>query len=263
MASTAAAAEVVSVTVEGHVAVVTLRRPDARNAINHDVATQLCAAADRIEADPDIWVAVLTGQGGVAFCAGADLKEVSSRGLAGLYTERGGFAGFVRYPREKVWIAAVEGFAVAGGCEIALACDLIVASETSSFALPEVKRGLIAAAGGLFRLPRALPRVIANELIATGDSLPAARAAELGLINRVTAPGAALAEAVDLASRIAGNAPIAVRESLKIARTSYDSDHGALFDLSNARQAVIMATEDFKEGPRAFIEKRPPRWQGR
>ena len=152
-----------------HVALVTINRPEARNSINGDVTRQLDQTVKAIEADPEIWAAVLTGAGGVAFCAGADLKEVSAGNMDDLYTADGAFAGFVKHPRQKVWIAAVEGFAMAGGCELALACDMIVASEPSVFALPEVTRGLIAAAGGVYRLVRALPRAIAMELLATGD----------------------------------------------------------------------------------------------
>lgn len=246
-----------------HVALVTIRRPNARNSINSEVAQALDLAVKQIEADPEIWVAVLTGEGGVAFCAGADLKEVSAGRMDGLYTRDGQFAGFVKHPRSKVWIAAVEGFAMAGGCEIALTCDMIVASETSVFALPEVMRGLIAAAGGVYRLARAIPRAIAMELLATGDRLPAGRAAELGLINLVSPQGGAVAEAVKLAERIAANAPIAVRESLAVARRAYDLDDDTLFKLGLEAQGRIMKTEDFAEGPLAFIEKRAPQWKAR
>ncbi len=246
-----------------HVAVVTIHRSDARNAVNGAVASQLGAIVEGIESDDNIWAAILTGEGGVSFCAGADLKEVAAGRLSTLFTELGGFAGFVRYPRQKLWIAAVEGFAMAGGFELALACDLIVAASGARFALPEVKRGLIASAGGLFRLPRTLPRVIANELIATGEALSATRAAELGMVNFVSADGDALRAALDFAQRITANAPIAVRESLAVARRSLDLDPDALFDFSEERQSQVMLTEDFAEGPRAFIEKRAPKWVGR
>lgn len=246
-----------------HVALVTIQRPEARNSVNGDVAAQLDAHVKATEADPDIWVTILTGAGGLAFCAGADLKEVSAGRLDSLYTKDGAFAGFVKHPREKVWIAAVEGFAVAGGCEIALTCDMIVASEQSSFGLPEVTRGLIAAAGGTYRLVRALPRAIALELLATGEPLPAARAGEFGLVNRVVPKGEAVAGAIALASRICANAPVAVRESLGVARKAHDLDDSSLFALGLEAQERVKLTEDFAEGPRAFIEKRVPVWKGR
>ncbi|MDR3401394.1 MAG: enoyl-CoA hydratase-related protein [Chthoniobacter sp.] len=246
-----------------HVALITINRPEARNAINTAVAMKLDAAVKRVEADPDIWAAVLTGAGGLAFCSGADLKQVSQGGLDGLYTADGAFAGFVKHKRDKAWIAAVEGFALAGGCELALSCDMIVASEQSVFALPEVSRGLVAAAGGVYRLARAIPRAIALELIATGDRIEARRAAELGLVNRVTPTGSAVEGALALAERICTNAPVAVRESLKVARQALDHDDDALFRLGLDAQDVIKTTQDFHEGPRAFIEKRAPRWVGR
>lgn len=249
--------------VRPHIALVTINRPEARNAVNAAVAIGLDSAVKKVEGDDEIWAAILTGAGGVAFCAGADLKEVSAGNIDSLFTADGQFAGFVKHPREKVWIAAVDGFAMAGGFEIALSCDMIVAAEQSVFALPEVMRGLIAAAGGVYRLPRALPRALAFELLATGDRLPATRALELGLVNRVTAPGKAVSGALSLAEQICGNAPVAVRESLKVARLALDYSDDELFALGLEGQEVVKATEDFQEGPRAFIEKRPPNWVGR
>jgi enoyl-CoA hydratase/carnithine racemase len=245
-----------------HVALVTIQRPEARNSVNGAVALALDRAVKLVEKDPDIWAAILTGAGGVAFCAGADLKQIAAGGMDGLYTPDGAFAGFVQHPRAKAWIAAVEGFALAGGCEIALACDMIVASENSVFSLPEVTRGLVAAAGGVYRLVRALPRAIALELIATGEQLAAGRAAELGLVNHVAAKGEALHAAIRLAERIAANAPVAVRESLQVARQAFDHDDRTLFALGLEAQERIKLTEDFKEGPLAFIEKRAPQWNG-
>jgi len=245
-----------------HIALVTLCRPQARNAINGDVALALERVVMAAEADPDIWAVVLTGAGGQSFCAGADLKQVSAGGMAGLFTPAGGFAGFVDAPRRKVWIAAVEGFALAGGFEIALACDLIVAAKTASFGLPEVRRGLVAAAGGAYRLPRALPRGIAFELLATGDRLDASRAHALGLVSRIAEVGEAIEAAVGLARHICGNAPLAVQESLSIARLSADLDDAALRAASHAAQARLADTADFREGPLAFIEKREPVWKG-
>ena len=249
--------------IEPHTALVTIHRPDARNAINGAVTDAMRSIVARVEADPDIWIAILTGEGGRAFCAGADLKEVSEGGMNRLIDPAAGFAAFVHAKRSKVWIAAVNGAAVAGGFELALACDMIVASDDTHFALPEVKRGLVAAAGGVYRLPRTLPRAIAFEMIATGEPLPAARALEMGLINQVVPKAEVIPAACALARRIVANAPIAVRESLNVARRAFDETDSALNQLSLAAQDEIMKTEDFAEGPRAFIEKRAPRWLGR
>jgi enoyl-CoA hydratase/carnithine racemase len=246
-----------------HVALVTINRPQARNAINGEVARELENAVRATEANADIWAVVLTGAGGQAFSSGADLKEVSAGRIDSLWTHSGGFAGFVNVARTRPWIAAVDGLALAGGFEIALACDLIVASDDTAFGLPEVMRGLIAAAGGLYRLPRALPRAVAIELITTGARLSAERAYAFGLVNRVVAKRQTLQSALELASTIAGNAPLAVRQSLAIARQAFDLDDRALAQLSTEGQDRIMLSEDFQEGPRAFIEKRAPRWSGK
>lgn len=249
---------------DGHVALVRLCRPEARNAVNGAVAAALEAIVDATEADPEVWVVVLTGAAeGRVFCAGADLKEVSAGRGDTLFTARGGFAGFVDAPRSKPWIAAVNGKALAGGCEIVLACDLVVAAEEAAFGLPEVTRGLIAAAGGLYRLPRALPRQLALELILTADTLPAAEAHRHGWVNRVVPADQVVAEALALAGRITRNAPVAVRESLRIARQAVDLGEAALRALSLQARGRVQATEDYREGPRAFIEKRAPRWSGR
>jgi enoyl-CoA hydratase len=247
-----------------HVALVTLNRPQARNAINGAVAAQVEAIVDTLEADADIRAVVLTGAaaGGV-FCAGADLKEVAAGRADGLFTARGGFAGFVDAARSKPWIAAVNGKALAGGCEIVLACDMVVASEDAAFGLPEVTRGLIAAAGGLYRLPRVLPKPLALELILTADTLSAADALRLGWLNRVVPAAQVVEEAVALARRITRNAPVAVRESLLVARQAADLDEVQLRALSLQARQRVQATADYHEGPRAFIEKRPPRWSGR
>ncbi|WP_341889784.1 enoyl-CoA hydratase-related protein [Variovorax sp. YR752] len=256
------------VTVErlpGHVALVTIDRPEARNAVNGDVATGLEVAVDATEADDDIRAVVLTGAGREAFCAGADLKEVSAGRGSALRTERGGFAGFVYRERSKPWIAAVNGKALAGGTELVLACDLVVAVRQAAFGLPEVLRGLIAAAGGLYRLPRAIPPNIALELILTAGQLDAERAHGFGLVNRLVADVDGLREAaLALAAEIARNAPVAVRQSLRVAREANSGlDEAALRALTRDAFERVAASEDFKEGPRAFIEKRAPLWSGR
>ena len=249
--------------VEPHIALVTINRPEARNAVNGAVATGLEAAVERVENDPDIWAAILTGAGPHAFCAGADLKEVSGGRGSALSTPNGGFGGFVRAKRGKLWIAAAQGHALAGGLELLLACDLAVAAETANLGLPEVKRSLVAGAGGVFRLPRALPKAIALEMIATGDPITAAWAAQLGLINAVVPAAEVIATALALARRVTVNAPIAVRESLGVARRAQDLTEDALWDLCGAAGRRVRETEDFREGPLAFVEKRAPRWVGR
>lgn len=248
---------------EPHVALVTINRPEARNAVNAAVAAGLEAAVDRAEADPEIWAVVLTGAGPHAFCAGADLKEVSAGRSAGLATERHGFGGFVRAPRTKLWIAAAQGHALAGGLELLLACDMAVAAETANFGLPEVKRSLVAGAGGVFRLPRALPKAIALQMIATGEPIPAALALHHGLVNAVVPAAEVREAALGLARRVTANAPMAVRESLAIARQALVLDDETLWRLSREAGIRIRQTEDFQEGPKAFVEKRPPRWVGR
>jgi enoyl-CoA hydratase/carnithine racemase len=246
-----------------HVALVTIDRPEARNAINGPVTQGLERAIAVTESDPEIWVVVLTGSGGKVFSAGADLKEVSRGNLDSLSTPDGGFAGFVQAKRTKLWIAAVDGLALAGGCEHALACELIVASEHGGFGLPEVKRGLVAAAGGVYRLPRAIPRAIAIEMIVTGARMSAERAMEWGLVNCLVPAGTVVERALELAGSICENAPLAVRESLAIAKLAVDLDDSGLQGLSNDAQRRLSTTEDFAEGPLAFIEKRAPRWRGR
>ena len=246
-----------------HVVLVTINRPEARNAVNGEVARGLQAAIDETEADEQAWVMILTGTGSEAFCAGADLKAVSSGRGAELSTPRGGFAGFVHATRSKPWIAAVNGPALAGGCELALACDLVVAATSARFGLPEVKRGLVASAGGLYRLPRALPSALALEMILTGEPISAERAHQSGMVNQLVAADDLLSTARALASRITVNAPVAVRQSLGVARRALDGTDAELRALSSSAQHAVMASEDFKEGPLAFIEKRTPRWTGR
>jgi enoyl-CoA hydratase len=246
----------------GHVAVITINRPEARNAVNGDVASGIEAAIDQLEEDPDLWVGVLAGNGPV-FSAGADLKAISSGQAAGLVTARGGFAGLVARARTKPVIAAVDGPALAGGTEIVLACDLVVASSAARFGVPEVKRSLVAAGGALFRLPQKLPINVATELVLTGDPISAERAHHFGLVNALCEPGQALDAAVELAERIATNAPLAVRESLAVMTATKGLDDGESFRLSNEAMGRLARTEDYAEGPLAFIEKRDPVWKGR
>jgi len=245
-----------------HVALVTLNRSQAGNAINGAITKALDAVVQETENDPDIWAVVLTGSGEKAFCTGADLKEIAAGRGVDLVTPNGGFAGFVFAKRCKPWIAAVNGKAVGGGFEIALACDLIVASDAASFALPEVSRGLVATAGGILRLPRYLPRAIALEAIVTGLPLSAQRAATFGLVNRVVPAERLLYESLALARRITNNAPLAVRESLHIARQSIDRSEQELKELTHERWMNMTHSNDFKEGAQAFIEERMPRWTG-
>lgn len=245
-----------------HVALVTLNRSEAGNAINGVMTKALDAVVQETESDPDIWAVVLTGSGEESFCAGADLKEIAAGRGVDLVTPNGGFAGFVFAKRCKPWIAAVNGKAAGGGFEIALACDLIVASDAASFALPEVSRGLVATAGGVIRLPRYLPRAIALEAIVTGSALSAQRAATFGLVNRVVPVERLLYESLALARRITNNAPLAVRESLHVARQVIDLSEQELKELTHERWMSMTHSNDFKEGARAMIEQRTPRWTG-
>ena len=246
-----------------HIAVVTLNRPEVRNAINPAITSELGHVVQALDAAGDVWVIVLTGAGDKAFCAGADLTTVASGQLDDLWTDDAGFAGFVFAKRTKPWIAAVNGAALAGGLEMALACDMIVADERSTFGLPEVRVGLVAIAGGAFRLPRVIPPAIAFEMIATGQSIGAQRAFSLGLVNSVAPAGDSVTIALELATRIAGNAPIPVRESLAIARRTSDLTESELVRMSDEAWSRLSKTEDFAEGPRAFLEKRSPIWLGR
>ena len=260
-------ANIVEYEVRGKVAIITLNRPEARNAVNGDVASGLEAAIDKLEADSNVWIGVLAantaGQERPVFCAGADLKAINSGQAAGLNTERGGFGGFVYRDRRKPVIAAVDGLATAGGCELVLACDMLVASTRSAFGLAEATRNLIAGAGGLFRLPRAIGRAAAMEAILTGEPFSAQRAYELGMVNKLVEPNASLDAAIDLALRVCKAAPLAVWASRKIVLASETESDQNLIDMTNKEFAAVLASEDTKEGLTAFIEKRPPNWQGK
>jgi enoyl-CoA hydratase len=246
----------------GPFAIATINRPEARNAVNGAVANGIEEAIDQIEADDSIWVGILTGVPPV-FCAGADLKEINSGNAGGLATARGGFAGIVQRERTKPIIAAVDGPALAGGTEIVLSCDLVVASNTATFGIPEVKRSLVAGAGGLFRLGRKIPVNIAMECTLTGDPIDATRAHHFGLVNRLVEPGQALDEAISLAEQVCANAPVAVRESRKIVLEATNAPDDVGWKMSAEGMGVAMRSEDFSEGLTAFIEKRPPVWKGR
>jgi enoyl-CoA hydratase len=244
---------------EGNVLVITLNRPEVRNAVNRALSTGVADALDELDQDPEIRVGIITGAGGT-FCSGMDLKafvsgerpEIEGRGLAGI-TQKA--------PRKPV-IAAVEGYALAGGCEIVLACDLVVASSTATFGLPEVTRGLVAGEGGLMRLPRKIPPQIAMKFALTGDHFGADEAHRWGLVNELTEPGEALPVALALASRIAANAPLSLQATKEIiqGQAAWPPEQAWARQLPIVES--VLATEDAREGARAFAEKRPPVWRG-
>ena len=241
----------------GRLLVVRMCREAKRNAVNRQLADELDAAFNLLEDDDGLWAGVLTGTGSV-FCAGSDLTA------GGDYlTERGGEYGLIRRRRRKPLIAAVEGPALGGGLELVLACDLVVASRTARFGLPEVSRGVVASCGALFRAPQALPANLARELLLTGDPIDADRAYAGGLVNVVTEPGGAVAAAVALAERICANAPVAVQASLVAVNRWLAAAEEFGWQVTADAVAEIGASEDYREGIAAFLEKRPPRWTGR
>jgi enoyl-CoA hydratase len=247
----------------GHVEILTINRPEARNAINGAVSTGMAAALDELAEDPEAWVVVLTGSGDKAFSAGMDLKAFAAGEGAAVMGAPGGFGGVARRDFPKPLIAAVNGSALAGGLEVALSCDLIVAADHAVFGIPEASRGLIAGAGGLFRLPRRVPLAVALEMALTGDPIDAERARELGLVNRVVPRHQLMEEALVLAERIAENAPLAVRYSKSVMIRSLGADDATGWRLTDEAVGVVFSSPDAMEGPVAFAEKRRPNWQGR
>jgi enoyl-CoA hydratase len=243
------------------VAIAAINRPDARNAVNGEVANGMEAILDEIEDDDGVQAVVITGRG-PTFCAGADLKKVAKGEGGDLATKKGGFGGIVTRNFPKPLIAAVNGPALAGGFEVVLACDLVVAAEDPVFGLPEAKRGLFAAAGGLIRLPKRIPLALATEFAITGDPIDATRAFQLGLVNRLVPADQVVDAAVELAGRIAKNGPLAVKNSLKMVREAGDLSDEDAWRRNYELAMEVFASKDSIEGATAFAEKREPRWTG-
>jgi enoyl-CoA hydratase len=256
---TAAAVPAVSVERRGTVLIVTINRPETRNAINAEVAEGIGRAMERLDADQALRTAVITGAGGY-FSSGMDLKAFV-RGERPYWSDRG-FAGICERPPLRPVIAAIEGFAIAGGLELALACDLLVAARGSRLALPEVKRGLAAGGGGLWRLPRRIPQHVATEMALTGDPITAERAHALGLVSRVCEPEEACATAVALAETIARNAPLALAASKRVLLAQQDWTTDEVWKRQREILEPVTRSQDAGEGARAFAEKRQPNWRG-
>ncbi|WP_017615416.1 crotonase/enoyl-CoA hydratase family protein [Nocardiopsis salina] len=246
-------------TTEDGVAVITINRPEAKNAVNAAVAAQVAEALDDLDSRKDLTVGVITGAGGT-FCAGMDLKAFMKGEVP--VVEGRGFGGVAGAPPKKPLIAAVEGYALAGGFEAVLACDLVVAADDAKFGIPEVKRGLVAGGGGLLRLQHRIPRNLATEFALTGDFVGAQRLADLGLVNRVTGNGGALDGAKELAGSIAANGPLAVRVSKQIMASSDDWSTSEMWDQQNELAGPVFVSHDAMEGAAAFAEKRTPNWKG-
>ncbi|WP_116247387.1 crotonase/enoyl-CoA hydratase family protein [Nocardiopsis sp. FIRDI 009] len=246
-------------TAEDGIAVITINRPQAKNAVNAAVARQVAEALDDLDARKDLSVGIITGAGGT-FCAGMDLKAFMKGELP--LVEGRGFGGFAERGPKKPLIAAVEGYALAGGFEAVLACDLVVAAEDARFGIPEVKRGLVAGAGGLLRLHHRIPRNIAMEMALTGDFVDAARLAEFGLVNQVTPSGGALAGARELAARITPNGPLALKVSKQVIQSSDDWSTEEMWERQNELAGPVFVSQDAMEGAAAFAEKRAPVWKG-
>lgn len=243
----------------GRVEILTMNRPEARNAMSPELSLAMEHALDDIEADRDVWAVVLTGAGSV-FCAGADLKVVAAGGGADIESPKGGFGGLARRNFPKPVIAAVQGPAVAGGFELVLSCDLVVAAEGASFGLSEAKRGLLAAGGGPIRLVKRIPLATVLEIVMTGDAMPAARAYELGLVNLVVPADRVVDEAVALAERINQNSPAAVRAGRRLVLESADLSEADGWALTRSISMVVFRSGDAIEGATAFAEKRDPVW---
>jgi enoyl-CoA hydratase/carnithine racemase len=247
----------------GHVAVVVFNRPEVRNAIDAETTLALNDVFDDLATDDDVRAVVLTGAGDVAFSAGADMKaRVPPTGGVAAGRAANGFAGITRRDFPKPLLAAVNGFALGGGLEIVLACDLVIAEEHATFGLPEVSRGIIAAAGGAVRLATRIPRALALEMGLTGSPISAPRAHEIGLVNRVVGKGEGVSTAVQVAEEICRNAPVAVRVTKQLMRESLDHPEEEMWRRQTEYAKAVHASEDSREGMRAFVEKRAPRWQG-
>jgi enoyl-CoA hydratase len=245
----------------GRVGIIHFNRPEARNAVNHELATGVEAALDEWEEDPEVQAVILTGNG-PTFCAGADLKLVATGRGGEMATKKGGFAGVVTRDYPKPIIAAVHGAALAGGFEIMLSCDLVVAAEDTRFGIPEVKRGLFAAAGGLIRLPKRIPIAVATEMAITGDPITADRALQLGLVNRTVPADRVVDAALELAAAIAKNGPLAIKNSLTMVREAPDLDEATAWKRNGELAVEVFASKDAIEGATAFAEKREPNWTG-
>ncbi len=248
------------VDISNGVMTITINRPESKNALTSACAHGIAKALDQLDEDDTIRVAILTGAGGT-FCSGMDLKGFLSGDLP--IVEGRGLGGLAEAPPRKPLIAAVEGYALAGGCEMALACDLIIAAENAKFGIPEVKRGLVAAGGGLLRLPRQIPQRLAMELALTGDFISAQQAADIGLINRVVAEGSALDGARELAAKINANGPLAVTVTKQIILESADWSTDEMFAKNSDLANPVLFSEDAAEGAAAFAEKRTPNWKGK